>query len=1511
MRHGRRESTGSSAAGLDGSFKPGSAVRSVTRFIGFNEKNKNSMAIYTSSTASQLSSTEHGGQAGDEDSQAEGGRYAHAVEAFDGCAVNKLKSAAYMGAARELCGKGAIKGTKEVVGRLRELAIREVVGRLRELAIREVVGRLRELAIRIGEGAAFNGLLFEALARALREGVARDKDWDRKSTRLVSFYLRNMGDTEGRITIATAANIRMSSLFKVVEVMRAPAQVTPKGDTEEGRVAPEGDTEGRVAPEGDTEGRVATSGHWRGRGITMRRLLDAVEAVEIETHHAFVPRRGTRRELRARFCWRVVAYQTMAALCAAAARWGGGGGAPPPAGTEPPDEQLAARAQELLRAALAKPLDDYHRVVVAADSGGSGGGGDTRAKGGAWLGGGRKAHRGEAEVKEHLLLSRVVLSAVRRSAALRRRASLLPRVLEACRSPNAVTARHAFAVLLEQAASAVAARHAFAVLLEHAASAAAARDAIAVLLEQAAVSMVLAEAVTARHAFGVLLEQAAMDPKAVAEGVYPLLQPTTVAAAGALEIHNQPNLEDPLACVYYLRVLKTLVFAPELEAQSRLDFYRTIANSVSDTRHRVALEASDVFNLNFNPVPHTVAGATAVGSLTAQSWNYRGTAAMQCLMDHERAWTLLVDAQRESRDADLFRRVVDALRRCLAAAAGVDLLPGAAAAAPPGTPGSAPVTPAGGTGGGGGSGGPRSGGAASGGGASGGASGGARSIGGGGSSAAAWAAAAAAPGAPHWPLAHAACRAARAVGQTLQKAISFETMAARAAAAAAADGGGGGGGAPRGGGGGSEAVFFGAGSPSGRLPVSPRSGGSPLSPLLDLPSTPHSVAALLDLPSTPSTYNSPHITTADAAEASNMAAIRDLCRAISGHGFLDCPHRHAMFLLVPDPSHRDPELQEMWAEVQMKMEACPASLPEASLGAPHGGVPASLSEASLVHLVTSLMARMEACPASLPEASLVHLVTSLMARVECSEASRGAIVPAALAIAESFVRQVPTDAVGRALVQPFVRQVPTDAVGRALVQRIVPAAAIAIAESCVRRVPTGAVGRAPVQAWMQCLTYGPQCREVVLQSVYRTLDAPLPEAARQPIRLPGGAGGGGGGDWLGASDAPQLRRRMSLGGAHRRRNSGSHQRRNSGSSGADAEVCMCAVGPRERRRCAAAPSLPVPRLDAVAANRKPLHKCNSHTAMVALRPAIGVYAADMTHERCAAAHARATPLLRRRPSSGANDAIAALLSSNADDRRGGGRGAEDPDALAQARGAARRLQRLALWFVGEYCCELVGLPPPRRHQVVPPLGATPLSPGDALLKLSVPGPLGSSKDDPCGWQQDPPAASAAAAATAVVQHPVTGAMSAAAAALLMRLRAAAVFEDAHTRHAAVSALCFVALRLPEPARFDAYLFLRGLVACEFDIADPAPYCGGAGPAGGLRGYVEAQAAACAALEDAPAFGLADDAPAFGLADVARPVLAYLDMLYAARAGGGGAAAAHAAAPALQDLRAVLDPAAFL
>lgn len=74
-----------------------------------------------------------------------------------------------------------------------------------------------------------------------------------------------------------------------------------------------------------------------------------------------------------------------------------------------------------------------------------------------------------------------------------------------------------------------------------------------------------------------------------------MLVPTTVGILQAPEDlaspGEEPNLSDALGCVYYLRALKALAFSEVLDDTMRLDMYRTMVSSVSDARHRVALEA--------------------------------------------------------------------------------------------------------------------------------------------------------------------------------------------------------------------------------------------------------------------------------------------------------------------------------------------------------------------------------------------------------------------------------------------------------------------------------------------------------------------------------------------------------------------------------------------------------------------------------------------------------------------------------------------------------------------------------------------------------------------------------------------------------------------------------------------------------------------------------------------------------------------------------------------------------
>lgn len=84
-----------------------------------------------------------------------------------------------------------------------------------------------------------------------------------------------------------------------------------------------------------------------------------------------------------------------------------------------------------------------------------------------------------------------------------------------------------------------------------------------------------------------------MDPQTLLSKA--MLVPTTVGmlqTPGDLAYTGQePNLADSLACVYYLRAIKALAFADALDDTMRLDMYRTMVSSVSDARHRVALEA--------------------------------------------------------------------------------------------------------------------------------------------------------------------------------------------------------------------------------------------------------------------------------------------------------------------------------------------------------------------------------------------------------------------------------------------------------------------------------------------------------------------------------------------------------------------------------------------------------------------------------------------------------------------------------------------------------------------------------------------------------------------------------------------------------------------------------------------------------------------------------------------------------------------------------------------------------
>ncbi|CAM9299340.1 unnamed protein product, partial [Hapterophycus canaliculatus] len=606
---------------------------------------------------------------------------------------------------------------------------------------------------------------------------------------------------------------------------------------------------GMVTVQGDTEGRVLGT-HWEGRGITSPQILEAVECFREESEHRSAVRQ-------------IPAFHTLATLCQLASM-AGVGGQPSPV--------------EVLKDATLAPLRSF-QAQEKPEKG-------AKSKGRALRQASSKMKRQEA-FDESLLISASIFSSIRRCPALARDPSILPTVLLGCCSENPLAARHAFAILVEQATR-----------------------------SPGVVSQTL-------------LSKAMLVPTTVGM----LQAPGGLASSG-----QEPNLADSLACVYYLRAIKALAFADALDDTMRLDMYRTMVSSVSDARHRVALEA------------------------------------MQCLLDHPRAWELLVDAQRQSRDADIFRRVVDRIKVCVEEATAPSTAAAAAAGASTSRPGSPtqlpPVAPTdtagnahrrkkkgrGGTGDDSGSG------------------------------------AGARDAQCNWALAHAACRVCRVVGRTFQVAISYQTMQNQNRAGGDGSGGGGGGGdcsptMPAGSNAGAPVTTAERGDDSGTpgprpASISARQGFSEV--LLDIghPVTPDKGSAfnLLGLPPSPATR-------AGVVEEQNTAAIRDLCRVLQQHRLLESPHLHvrslaleAMFLLVPDPSPLDPQLRGLWDWLQQRVEQCPSTLPDSVLS---------------------------------------ELVDTLLIRVQCSAASREEVIPIALALTESFMYQVPSEEMGRCVLRAW------------------------------------------------------------------------------------------------------------------------------------------------------------------------------------------------------------------------------------------------------------------------------------------------------------------------------------------------------------------------------------------------------------------------------------------------------------------------------------------------------------
>eukprot|EP00752_Nemacystus_decipiens_P001833 g1768.t1 len=942
---------------------------------------------------------------------------------------------------------------------------------------------------------------------------------------------------------------------------------------------------GMVTVQGDTEGRVLGS-HWEGRGITPEQILEAVECFREESEHRSAVRQ-------------IPAFHTLATLCQLASV-AGVGGHPSPV--------------EVLRDSTLAPLKSFQA--------------QERPERGAKSKGRALRQRQEA-FEESLLVSSAIFSAIRQCPALARDERILPAVLLGCCSENPLAARHAFAVLADQAAQSP--------------------DMVS----------------------QTLLSKAMLVPTTVGM----LQAPGGLASSG-----EEPNLADSLACVYYLRAVKALAFADALDDTMRLDMYRTMVSSVSDARHRVALEA------------------------------------MQCLLDHPRAWELLVNAQRQSRDADIFRRVVDRIKVCVeeatapATAAAAAATAAAAPSGPPSRPGSPPLPPSAPTD-----------------------HGnvhrkkkGKSSAGVGDGPTGAGGSEAVVP--CNWALAHAACRVCRVVGRTFQVAISYHTMQSQNRAGGEANGSssfttnavaGGSTGASTGASV-SERRGSGASKSNPRPPsINTRPGFSDaLIPLGDggnvsgngngNPSTPDTGAAfnLLGLPPSPAPRSG--VTGASAwgatveavkggggglrgggdvmagqvVEEQNTAAIRDLCRALQQHRLLESPHLHvrslaleAMFLLVPDPSPLDPQLRGLWDWLQQRVEQCPSTLPDSVLS---------------------------------------ELVDTLLTRVQCSAASREEVIPIALALTESFMYQVPSEEMGR----------------------------------CVLR------------AWCQCAGYGGRARESVLQSVYRILDRDIALPPERP---------------------------------HAAFASATNQRASTGRVSADRR------GSRHTRGMPSEDWTRQPGFAGAMGSEDGIQSGKGTPTVASGSSGSGGFATSLNGVSMILGGEEAS----RWGKAGGSDA--------------GGQSEPPRLAYLRAKTAATRVKRSAYWFLGEYCCQLTGAPThtdpavdsPRSADQSPPSKPKP-NRGDDLLEVWGSSSAPSRSD---GGAARPPAASGfngLEAGARVVAHPVVSAMNGATVSMMMRLKHAAMFEDFQTRYTCASALCKIALRLPDPVRFDAYCFLKGL-----------------------------------------------------------------------------------------------------
>ncbi|CAN0418839.1 unnamed protein product [Ectocarpus sp. 12 AP-2014] len=413
------------------------------------------------------------------------------------------------------------------------------------------------------------------------------------------------------------------------------------------------------------------------------------------------------------------------------------------------------------------------------------------------------------------------------------------------------------------------------------------------------------------------------------------------------------------------------------------------------------------------------------------------------------------------------------------------------------------------------------------------------------------------------------------------------------------------------------------------------------------------------------------------------------------------------------------------------------------------------------------------------------------------------------------VEQCPStlpDTVLSELVDTLLTRVQCSATSR---EEVIPIA-LALTESFMYQVPSEEMGRCVLRAWCQCAGYGGRARESVLQSVYRILDRSIALPPENPRTAFASA----------ASD------RASTGSVGERGGAARHVR---GMASEDWTRQPITTGGAQGSEDGSQPGKIPPTI--------------------------------VSGGGSSGSSGFATSL------NGVSMILGGDEASRWGNAGGGGAGGDPSETprlkYLRAKSAATRLKRSAFWFLGEYCCQLTGAPAEslQNPDQTPPPAKTG---GNELLDVwtsPVPSPTkGGTGRLPAGLGDMEAEASAEA-------HPVVSGMNGATISILMRLKHAAMFEDFQTRSTCASALCKIALRLPDPIRFDAYCFLQGLAdsAALFPLVssrqDNDPGCSGEGL---LEGHWREQEALFERMENAGAYGIRE---------VVTPVLDYLGCLY--------------------------------